>query len=117
MLDAVLKADRQVVALGGGVPMIEEARQRVDALRRAGQARVAYLRCGIEGLRDRLEGHRGDRPSLTGADPVDEVDAILSQREPVYLALADQVIDTDHAGVEATADAIADWVRGMVEGV
>jgi len=112
MLEAVLGADRQLIALGGGVPMIEDARRRLDEMRQVGRAVIAYLRCGVDGLRVRLEDHRPNRPSLTGADPVEEVEAVLRQREPVYLALADQVIDTDHADVEATADAIASWARG-----
>ena len=92
-LEQVLSASRQVIALGGGTPLINEARQLIETARREGAAWVVYLQANAETLRRRLVQEAGDRPSLTGGDVAEEVAAVLRQREPAYLGLADFVCD------------------------
>jgi len=94
-LAAVLAADDQVIALGGGTPMRHEARTLIDARRHVSGVRVVYLRCPVEVLRARLEASPGDRPSLTGLGIVQEIAEILRRREATYVGLADVVIDDD----------------------
>jgi shikimate kinase len=106
ILEAVLRDADQVVALGGGTPMIADARRRIESCRRAGEARVVYLHCDVKELVRRLSRDVGDRPSLTGADPVDEIRTVLEARETTYLELADFVCDVTNATPETAADSI-----------
>ncbi|MHC5005061.1 MAG: shikimate kinase, partial [Planctomycetota bacterium] len=45
VLDRVLAESGQIVALGGGTPMIDAARQMIAVARRKGEALTVYLRC------------------------------------------------------------------------
>lgn len=110
ILDSVLGDDRQVIALGGGVPMIEVARHRIDVARREGEAVVVYLRCDSDELRERLSQQPGDRPSLTGDDPLEEIKAVLSRREPVYQGLTDRVIETADQTIEEVLQQLSSWL-------
>jgi len=90
-LRAVLAGSEQVVALGGGTPMIEQARRLIARERRAGRAKVVYLQCPASVLERRLRNDAGDRPSLTGGGVAEEIGAVLGAREPTYLEMADIV--------------------------
>ena len=105
-LAEALGSRRGVLALGGGTPMISGAAEALEAAKRGG-ARVVYLRAGAATLRGRLVGKVADRPSLTGADPLAEVEAVLAKRDPVYLQIADLVVNTDAMGMEQTMEAVA----------
>ena len=111
VLEAVLRDADQVVALGGGTPMIADARRRIESCRRAGEARVVYLQCDVKELARRLTRDVGDRPSLTGADPVDEIRTVLEAREPTYRELADFVCDVTDATPEVAAESIEGLFR------
>jgi shikimate kinase len=106
-LTDVLTDDGQIVAMGGGTPMIDEARERVDSARRAGRARVVYLQCSAAELSKRLRRMPGDRPSLTGADPADEIADVLATRERTYRTMSDFVVESDRMSPEMAADRIA----------
>lgn len=96
-LNRALEEDGQVMALGGGTPIIDEAQQRLQDEQQAGRARLIYLRCEVSVLRRRLEGNLGDRPALTRAGSLNELEAVVRAREPIYCRLADLI-------VQATAD-------------
>ncbi len=106
VLAEVLRATGQVVALGGGTPMVDDARRQIGSRQRAGAARVVYLRCDIDEIARRLARHGGDRPSLTGADPIDEIRIVLEAREPTYRLLADIVYDVTRVTPEAAAEGL-----------
>ena len=93
----------QVIALGGGTLMQAGAREAVEA---ADAVRV-YLRCEPEELNRRISGDpqtAGLRPSLTGqGGGLDEITAVLAEREPVYRAVADAEFDVTHTGLNETA--------------
>ena len=91
-LNRALEEDGQVVALGGGTPIIDEAHQRLQDEQEAGRARLIYLRCEVGELRRRLEGNLGDRPALTEAGLLNELEAVVRDREPIYCRLADLVV-------------------------
>ena len=101
-------AGSSVIALGGGTPVIDDARARIRASQRAGGAIVVYLRCPVGALERRLR-EPGDRPSLTGASPADETRRVLTTREPIYLELADIVTD----GTRPVASIVDDLVERM----
>jgi shikimate kinase len=108
-LAEVLAADGRLVACGGGTPTAPGALRLIKNERGAGRARVIYLRAPAAVLAERLRatGIEG-RPSLTGAGTLEEVPAILAQRDPVFLDLADLVIQTEsHSAAEVTALLVA----------
>jgi len=106
-----IHTDGQVIALGGGAPMIAAIQNAVQAARRHRRAVVAYLSCEVGELQRRLSSQSGDRPSLTGIDPVDEVEVVLEDRKATYDALADFVCHTAHATPEESAMKIANLLK------
>ena len=82
----------QVLAPGGGVVLDPE---NVQILRENGL--IIWLTADSATLSHRLQQDLGSqefRPSLTGADPVAEMERVLAEREPLYRAAAHLVVDT-----------------------
>lgn len=104
----VCAAEDHVIALGGGTLMQPEARL---AVQNAMATRV-YLHCDPEELYRRVSGDTRSaqtRPNLTGlGGGIEEIRAVLAQREPVYRAVADKELDVTHLNVE-------DAVRYLIE--
>ncbi len=109
-LTGALQKDNQVVALGGGAPMIPVVRAALHEARTTNSAIVVYLKCPVEVLRQRLQSDSGDRPSLTGSNVVDEVSKVLRLREPVYLELADLVHESRSGSPQVAAELLAEMV-------
>ncbi len=101
--DAVDGAQR-VISVGGGGVLREENRQRL-----AGAGVCCWLTAPPGELARRMAAdprHATTRPPLTDRDPTDEIVHLLKQREPLYAALADHVIDTTGQSVEQVAEAV-----------
>jgi shikimate kinase len=81
-------ARRAVVVTGGGIVLRPE---NPPLLRRLGA--VVWLKAAEERLFERVS-RRNSRPLLQTADPRQTLRALLAQREPLYAAAADLVIDT-----------------------
>ncbi len=110
-LAKTLKADGQVVALGGGTPTAPGADEVIRRAKRggAGRAFVVYLRADEAALRTRLRATSGsgtNRPSLTGGDPVEEIPAVLAARDPLYRRLADAIVETGGLSVERAVEEV-----------
>jgi shikimate kinase len=97
--------DEVVIALGGGavmdpenVSMLEE-RGRFVWLR--ADARVLALRMGKE------KNGTVQRPSLTGAGTLAEIEEVLAKRLPVYGSVADVIVDTAGKALAGIAAEIA----------
>jgi shikimate kinase len=102
-----MRRDHQVIALGGGTPMIREARQLIQSAQGNAQARVIYLQCDPAIIARRLRETPADRPSLTGADPADEADIVLKKRDLTYRGIADVIYDTTQTTPDQAAADIA----------
>jgi len=111
-LHTALSNDHQIIALGGGTPMIDQARRLIENLRQTRSALAIYLRCSADILSARLRSTPGDRPSLTGSHFIDEVPAVLKAREPTYLEIADIVYDVGLESAEDVAEGVAETVPG-----
>jgi shikimate kinase len=99
------RLDGQIVALGGGAVLREKNRQAL-----AGRGKVVWLKASAETLAARIAedpttGAR--RPNLTGRGGLDEILHLLSQREPIYQACADLVLDAERLAPENIAAQIA----------
>jgi shikimate kinase len=100
---AALEDHDGVLALGGGAVLDSRTR---EALQRH---RVVFLSVGLSDAVKRVGLGHG-RPLLLG-NVRSRVKQLLDERMPVYLEVADVVVDTDGR----TADEIADEVRAAVE--
>ena len=108
ILKEVLQRDDQIIALGGGTPTIPDAWNLITNAQHAGHALVMYLQSSAEVLRARLQNDSGDRPTLTGEDPIEEIETILKKRESsVYLPMADTVIQVDQMSAKQCAHQVA----------
>jgi len=88
----------QVLAPGGGVVLDPE---NVKILREHGL--VIWLTANPATLGQRLRGDQGSgefRPSLTGRDPVAEMEQVLAEREPLYRAAAHLIVDTTGLSID-----------------
>jgi shikimate dehydrogenase len=95
-----------VVATGGGAPLNPASRV---ALREMGD--VFYLAGDLATLARRIAG--SDRPSLTGKSAVEEIEAVLLERDPTYRAIADEIVDTSRRTPEEICDVIQQLRRGL----
>jgi len=103
--ESVAQRGGKVLATGGGI-VLRDA--NVAALRASGV--IVWLRAEPDVLRRRLAGRTGSRPSLTGADPLDELAVVAAQRAERYAAAADFICDTDTLTRHGVADAIRAWL-------
>ncbi len=103
-----------VIALGGGAPTAPGAAELIARETRNGRARVAYLRCEPAVLARRLRSIPGgpgpSRPSLTGADPIDEIATIYAQRDPLYQSLATRTLE-NLSTLDEALDALSNWKK------
>jgi len=107
-------ADRGVIALGGGVVCDPD---NVEILRAKGV--FVWLSARPEEIASRMGKDAADgteRPSLTGAPSVDEIRAVMAEREPLYRQIADLVIDTTGIGAEQVAESIRAGLRERLPG-
>ncbi len=78
-----------VLATGGGAVLKSENQQ---ALKSSGT--VVYLCAGIDDLLERTAKDK-NRPLLQTDDPRKKLQAILTEREPIYRELADIILETN----------------------
>lgn len=93
-----------VLATGGGAVLDDASRSRLGA-----RGYVVYLRTSVDQQLARTSRGR-QRPLLETDDPRATLDALLAEREPLYLEIADLVIDTDGRKVQSVANEIRDAI-------
>ena len=86
-----------VISTGGGIVLNPN---NCEYMRENGV--VFYLKAPVDVLVARLTANpeAGQRPSLTGRAPVDEMAEVLAEREPLYQACAHHVLDATLAPEE-----------------
>jgi shikimate kinase len=107
-ISQVLAEPRAVIALGGGSPTAPGAADILRAAARAGTIILIYLRASSGALHDRLvaNGPGINRPSLTGKDPLQEIEDVLQVRDPLYKELASSIIEVDGLDLDAVVKRI-----------
>ena len=101
LVEEVSMRDNLVIATGGGVVMDEE---NVKNLKE--NAWIVWLNGDSEVLKERMgrEQRSGKgRPSLTGADPLGEIEQVLSIRKPLYEQAGDLTVDTSNLSIREAA--------------
>ena len=94
--------DGIVLATGGGAVLSEENRRRLAA-----RGTVIYLSARPEELFERVRQDR-NRPLLATADPLARLRALHAERDPLYRAVADLVVDSSRQSVQALGRTIAE---------
>jgi shikimate kinase len=92
LIEKISKKDNQVIATGGGVVVSQE---NVKVLKRDGW--VVWLDAEPNVLKERMEKEQQSgniRPSLTGADPLAEIEEVMNVRRPMYQEAGDFMVDT-----------------------
>jgi shikimate kinase len=92
VLADLVRLDEHVLALGGGVVVRPENR---EVIKKAGT--VVWLTADAETIQSRVAGDpttASRRPNLTTSGGIDEIRALLREREPLYRECATLVIDT-----------------------
>ncbi len=97
--------DGLVLATGGGAVGALENRQAL-----AGRGTVVYLVASIGQQLERTSRGR-ERPMLSGREPREVLDELMQVREPLYLGLADIVVQTDRRRVASVAQEIVERLR------
>lgn len=100
----VTAAPPQVVSVGGGAVLAAENRRQI-----ADTSVCVWLTAPAETLLARMQQdprNAVNRPALTERSNLDEVRHLLTQREPLYAALAQHVVDTAGRSVVEVTEAI-----------
>ena len=98
---------QRVLALGGGTPTAPGAADLLMKERDDGRILIVYLHASPSVLRDRLRGtETASRPSLTGADMLDEIETVYLQRDALYRTLADHTLEAGEQDEKRTAQRI-----------
>jgi len=109
VLENALAGTRRVIAAGGGAVL---ARRNRKAMRSS--SACIWLTAPPDELLARLsvdDRTATQRPSLTGDDALEEIEAVLFERLPVYEATADHVISTAGQSIDAVVEAVLDYLR------
>lgn len=102
-------ADHGVIALGGGAVLDS---RNVENLK--GKGVFVWLIAGAKTIAARMgndEAGGNERPSLTEASSIGEIDQVLAEREPLYRRLADLAVDTTEIEADRVAEAIFAGLR------
>ena len=92
VIERTSEKDNQVIATGGGVVVNQK---NVKALKKDGW--VVWLDAEPNVLKERMDKEQQSgniRPSLTGVDPLAEIEEVMRARRPMYQEAGDFVVDT-----------------------
>lgn len=100
LIDELTRRTATVLATGGGAVLDPTNRAALHE-----RSQVIYLRASVGDLWHRLRRDT-TRPLLRTADPRARIEALVTQREPLYRDTAHLTIDTGRQPVERVVDAI-----------
>ncbi|WP_134080524.1 shikimate kinase AroK [Thiohalophilus thiocyanatoxydans] len=100
MLDELTGRENVVLATGGGAVLREENRRHLKQ-----RGTVVYLQTDVTQLLERTRKDK-NRPLLQTDDPQARLTRLLQEREPLYLELADLVVNTGQGNIRGVVDTI-----------
>jgi shikimate kinase/3-dehydroquinate synthase len=103
-----LTSRRGIVLATGGGAILNDANRAL--LKERGT--VIYLRASINSILART-AHDKNRPLLQTADPRKKLEELLAQREPLYMEMADLVIDTGRPNVQSMVQTIVNQLDAL----
>ena len=105
MLKELVEERGMVLATGGGAILAPENRQ---LLRDNGM--IIYLKASAEHLAGRVKLDRR-RPLLQTGDKLAKIRELMTRREPVYLQLADMVVETNNRSIPRVVREISKMIK------
>ena len=102
MLAELVVLNKILLATGGGVILKPENRRML-----ASNGRVVYLRASINEQVRRTSRDK-KRPLLQKDDPRQVLTDLMAEREPLYLEVADYVVETDRRSPKSVADELSE---------
>jgi shikimate kinase len=93
MIDELSQQSNLVLATGGGAVLREENRRVLCS-----RGFVVYLRASVDSLIQRTKNDR-NRPLLQTGNPEQVIRDLLEKRDPIYMELADLVVETQQVSV------------------
>jgi 3-dehydroquinate synthase len=96
-----------VLATGGGAILNEGSRVLLKE-----RGTVIYLRASVNSILART-AHDKNRPLLQTADPRRKLEELLAQREPLYMEMADLVVDTGRPNVQSMVQTIINQLDAL----
>lgn len=98
-----------VISTGGGAVLHQEIWPEKDD-----NSLTVWLTADTQVLCQRLmNGEPGQRPSLTGAGLLEELETVLQERLPLYSAVADITVATDDSSIEEIVDKIVTAYKNL----
>jgi shikimate kinase len=111
-IESLDQAPASVVSLGGGAVLRDANRTLIRDLGWIVWLHASPLALAKRIAADEKSGLR--RPSLTGRNPIEEIDQVMAIREPLYRSLCDWDVETTHRSPSMLAQAIADWYASQI---
>ena len=105
ILDDLTQRKQVVLATGGGAVLREANRAALSE-----RGFVVYLRSPVETLIERTRFDTS-RPLLKTEDPAATLREIMENREPLYEAVADLIVDTETLNIKQIVKRIADELQ------
>ena len=100
-----IEVAKHVISTGGGLPIREENRGLLKSL-----GYVVWLRASVDCILERT-GTSNHRPLLNTPDPRQTIASLLTERDPLYEACSDLIIQTDDLAIADTAHGIIESAR------
>ena len=104
MIDELSQRQGIVLATGGGAVLDPESRSHLGA-----RGFVIYLFTTVQQQLDRTQRGR-NRPLLENGNKESVLEALMTERDPLYREIADLTVETDGRRVQAVARDIADAI-------
>lgn len=99
-------ADKQIISVGGGLPLRSENHMLLKKL-----GTVFYLKASPETIYERLKLDT-TRPLLQVADPQERIYTLLEQRAPIYESCADVILEVSNRSFDEILEQINKVLRG-----
>ena len=111
VIKEVSSAENLVIATGGGIIINEE---NIRNLKDNGF--IVWLYTDTDTIKKRLNEDKTsaeNRPSLTGDDPIDEINKVLEERKSFYRSASDMTVDTTQLDISEVADKIIEEIEKL----
>jgi shikimate kinase len=105
VLSELVSRQNVVLSTGGGAVLDPQNRKAFTE-----NGIIIYLKSTAEKLFSRIADDKR-RPLLQSDDRLNKIKTILDEREPIYLELADEVIDTQDLGIKQITQKIIELIK------
>ena len=105
VIEELVRNENIVLATGGGAVLAPENRENLKT-----HGTVFYLRANVHELWQRTRNDK-NRPLLQGKDGFGKLKQLYAERDPIYSAVADYVIETEGESVSSIIGRIEQLIR------